>query len=1080
MNCQTPDNPMTRRDMLRNSMLGFGSVALSAMLADRSKADRSASNAPLSVQPPHFKPTAKRAIFIYNSGTTIGILTDEEGKFELELPDSVSILLITYPEYKSQQFHLGDATDIVVRLLRMEAKMDDVVITALGIPREERALGYGYTKVDPKSATENRDANFMNTLSGKVAGLQVTKTNGGPGSSSRVLLRGISSLGGQNQPLFVVDGVPVDNTTRGSGGTWGGVDFGSPISNINPDDIASITVLKGPNAAALYGSRAGNGVVIITTKSGSARKGIGVSFNSNLTIDQPYILRKFQNVYGAGNNGKFESDADSIPFFNTALEADSWGPRMEGQVYRDWDDSLRTYSPQPNNWRDFFQTGITSTNSLSFDGGTEDRGFRLSYTDLRNKGTAPNSTYSRNNLVFRATAKMVDRIHLDVKANYIHQEAVNRINQSDGRGAGRNFNFMPRNISLSSLENYATAGGNEKIWYSPWAWQSNPYWRSFEDRNSDSRDRLIGLARASIDLTDWMSFSLRSGMDFYRDFRTARTATGSFANPAGDYSESFIFFKEQNTDFLLQANRKLGDKWQLGGNVGGNLMRASYADEFSKAERLAIPHFYHVNFGEEPALFFANKSREEIYSLYGAANVAYNNFLYLDVTARNDWSSTLPITNNSYFYPSANLSFVWSEAFDLGIDAINFGKIRASAAAVGNDTDPHQLDIFYQGNGSYLGNPRNTIDPQRPPSDLRPSRSNSYELGLDLRMFSNRFLVDLTVYRAQTIDHILAADIAASSGFSTALINAGETRSTGFELMLKAEWLRKSKFSWMTSVALSRNRSQVISLTEDLENLQLASQWGVTVEARPGNLYGDIVGIAIAKDENGNRLVNDQGMYIKDGFEVLGNVQPDLLMGVTNAVQIGNLNISFLVDFKIGGDIYAASNMYAMGYSGNFVETLEGREEWYASEAAREEQGVASSDWTATGGFLAEGVYAPETVIDGQDVGGQTNTTYVNPELYWAQFSNWGDELHEPHVYDASFVKLREIAVSYPLPTAWAEKLHAQGIGVSLVGRNLWIIHKNLPNLDPESFYSNGNGQGIEYGSYPGPRSIGINLNVKW
>lgn len=1017
---------------------------------------------------------------IMGKGTTVGTISDGEGRYKLDLPDAVDTLSCSFTGYAIQEIPIGSQTVINFSLTEEDVEVEDVVITALGIEREERALGYGYTKVNPKSATENRDVNFMNTLSGKVAGLQVTQTNGGPGSSSRVLLRGISSLGGQNQPLFIVDGVPVDNSTRGSGSTWGGVDYGSPISDINADDIATITVLKGPNAAALYGSRAATGVVVITTKSGSKRKGIGVSLNSNITLDRAYILRKFQNVYGAGNNGQFEFDPDGTPFFNTALEADSWGPKMEGQTYRDWDGEIRTFSPQPDNWKDFFQTGITSTHSLSLDGGNDKSGFRLSYTDLRNRGTSPNNFYSRNNVVFRGTTTLADRIKLNVKTSYVHQEALNRINQSDGRGAGRNFNFMPRNISLSSLQNYEDEAGQEKVWFSPWSWQSNPYWRAFKDQNEDSRDRIIGVASATYQMTEGVSLMLRSGLDYYRDSRSNRTATGSFANPAGDYSETFLFFKEQNTDFLLMAQHRFSDNWNISGNLGGNMMRQEYEDQFAKANRLSIPNFYHVNFGEEPAEYTNSQSRKAIYSLYGSTNIAYKSFLYLDLTARNDWSSALPINNNSYFYPSANLSFVWSEAFGLESEFLNFGKLRASAAAVGNDTGPHQLNIFYAANGSYQSNPRNTINSQRPPADLKPERTRSFEAGLDMRMFGNRLTVDLTVYRARTINHILAADVSSASGFSSALINAGETRSSGIELMLRSDWVEKKNFGWSTSLTFSRNRSRVISLAEDLENLQLGSQWGITVEARPGNLYGDIVGIGIAKDDNGNPIVNEQGMYIKDGFQVLGNVQPDFLSGISNTFRLGQFRISSLVDIKVGGDMFAGSNMYGMGYSGNFVETLEGREAWYASEDEREAQGVSQADWSPTGGFLAEGVYADETTIDGVDVSGQPNATFVNPELYWSQFSNWGDELHEPHVYDAGFVKLREVALGYVLPSSVSEHIKAQKIELSLVGRNLLILHKNVPNIDPESFYNNGNGQGIEYGSYPGARSFGFNLKVNW
>jgi len=1013
-------------------------------------------------------------------GHNVGAVSTEDGSYQLNLPENADSVTCSFVGYLPVTKAIKGRSILNFSLQPEDVKVGDVIITALGIARDERELGYGYTKVDPKSATENRDANFMNTLAGKVAGLQVTKTNGGPGASSRVLLRGVNSLKGENQPLFVVDGIPVNNNTRGSGGTWGGLDYGSPISDINPDDIADITVLKGPNASALYGARAGNGAIVITTKTGSSRKGIGVSVGSNLTMDVPYFQRQFQNTYGAGNNGKFEFNNDGIPFFNTSLEADSWGPKMEGQTYQDWDGEIRTYSPQPDNWRNFFRTGYTTTNSFSLQGGNRESHFRLSFVDLRNRGTSPNTTFSKQNITFRGGTSLSTRVKIDVKANYVHHDALNRINQSDGRGAGRNFHFMPRNVSLESLQDYKDAGGQEKIWFTPWSWQSNPYWRALEDRNQDSRDRMIGLASVKIDLTEWMTLTLRSGLDFYRDTRSGRTATGAFANPAGNYSEGSLFFMESNSDFLLQASKRFNDKFSLSGNLGGNMMNQTYADEFATADRLAIPNFYNVNFGEEQPRFSSFQSRKVLNSVYGSAQLAYQTWAYLDLTARNDWSSALPRSNNSYFYPSANLSFVWSDAFNLESDVLSFGKLRLSAAGVGNDTDPHQLDISYISNGDYLGFPRNTTATQRPPSDLKPERITSLEAGMDIRMFRSRLNLDLNVYSTTTRNHILAADVAASSGFSQALINAGETNSSGIEIMLNGEWWRSQNFSWTTGVNFSKNVSKVVSLAQDLENIQLASQWGVTVEARPGNPYGDIVGIAIAKDENGNRILGANGLYEKDGYQVLGNIQPDWMGGIRNQLRYKNIQLSFLVEIKKGGDMYSGTNMYGNGYSGTFVESLEGREAWYASEAEREAQGISSQDWTPTGGYLAQGVYAPGTMIDGADVSGQPNTTFVNPELYWSQFSDWGDELHEPHVYDAGFVKLREVALGFGLPTAWAQRIKAQRVSLSLVGRNLWLIHKNVPNIDPETFYSNGNGQGIEYGSYPVTRTFGLDLKLDW
>ena len=468
--------------------------------------------------------------------------------------------------------------------------------------------------------------------------------------------------------------------------------------------------------------------------------------------------------------------------------------------------------------------------------------------------------------------------------------------------------------------------------------------------------------------------------------------------------------------------------------------------------------------------------------MYGSFQIGYKGYLFLDATARNDWSSTLPKVNNSYFYPSISASYVFSEQFELENKWFTFGKVRASWAGVGSDDDPYLTTLtFTSVDPDYNGLPRNTTQSIRPNPELKPELTNSLELGGDFRFFKNRLGLDITYYNSLTRNQIVDADVSPASGFSKAVINAGSVRNSGLEVLLTARPIETKDFQWNTTVTWTRNQSTVESLDLGLENFRLGFHWNASIEARPGMPYGTIVVETIARDEAGNRLVGADGLYVRGGRDVVGNFNPDWLMGVRNDLKWKGLSLSFLLDFRQGGEIYSATNMYGAGYSGVFVETPgRARKIGIAQKRLEIAAGATPEDWAATGGFLAEGVYAPGTMIDGVDVGGQPNTTFMDPEVYWDQFSRWGEELHEPHVYDASFIKLREIQLTYQLPQAAAQKIKMNGITVGVVGRNVWLIHKNTPNIDPEAAYNNGNGQGVEYGTFPWSRSLGLNLNFRF
>ncbi|MGB1031645.1 MAG: SusC/RagA family TonB-linked outer membrane protein, partial [Flavobacteriales bacterium] len=846
-------------------------------------------------------------------GSNKGTTTDIDGKFSLEVASMSDTLSFSSIGYKT--LYLLPSQAETVHLEEDLVLLDDIVVTAIGISREKKSLGYAMATLDPQEIQQNRDPNFVTTLSGKVSGVQVSKTSGGPGSSSRVVIRGNSSLSGNNQALFVVDGIPIDNTTNGTGGMWGGIDYGSPISDLNPDDIESITVLKGPNAAALYGSRASNGVVVITTKSGMKRNGIGVSFNSSTSIETAYIVKEFQNEYGAGSNGLFEYNEDGLPFFNTSLLAKSWGPRMQDQRYVDWDGVTRTYSAQPDNYKDFFDVGRTFTNNLALEGGNETSTFRLSFTDLNNKGINPNTSFKRTSISLRGTSQLSEGFSADAKVNFVSNRAENRVNQSDGRGAGRNFNFMPRNVSIASLEDYKDAAGQEKVWYTPWAWQSNPYWVAYENLNEDQRNRMVGLVRLNYQITPKLSIMGRTGLDYYGERRNSRIGAGSFQNIYGDYTDMWINFSERNSDFLLVYNTDINENFKFGANFGGNRMYRMYEQTSSSVERLSVPNFYHPEFDDTPATEIGyNLSEKRINSLLFSAQLAYKEFLFVDVTGRNDWSSTLPDDHNSYFYPSVSTSWVFSRQLDIEGKRFSFGKIRTSWAQVGNDADPYQLSLTFGSNGSFNGRPIVGVNPTLPLSNLVPEITNSFEIGTDLSFFLNRLTIDATYYKAITKNQILGADVSSATGFSNAIINAGEIQNQGLEFLIQGQPIFKNSFKWNSTINLSFNRSEVLNLTDGLDNFLLGEQWGVSIEARPGQPYGDIVGIPIARDDNGNPQLNANGTFVKGEREVLGNVNPDWLMGVCNQFEYKRWKLGFLVDIKKGGDIYSASNMYAHGY----------------------------------------------------------------------------------------------------------------------------------------------------------------------
>ncbi|MCX6290368.1 MAG: SusC/RagA family TonB-linked outer membrane protein [Bacteroidetes bacterium] len=989
-------------------------------------------------------------------GTTNGTVTDLNGRFEIKIFSAADSLVFSSVGMESQTISTGIKNTFDISLKVKSHKLEEVVVTALGIKREKKALGYSVQEVSGTELQTAKDPSFVNQLAGKVAGLNISTTTGGPGSSSRIVLRGATSLTGGNQALIVIDGIPMENNTNNNTSQWGGRDYGNGISDINPDDIERISVLKGPTAAALYGSLATNGVILITTKKGKSGKGIAVSFNSSTSVESAYIHEKFQNTYGAGRNGKFAGQwvmgIDSIPTYNTAIDAvGSWGPKMEGQKIRDWDGQIRNFNPQPDNYKDFFQTGLTTNNSVSLEGGSKKITWRGSAGYMTVKDIVPNTTLKRTNLSARGIAELTSRLTLDVSISYVNQLANNRLGLADSRSVARNYVMMPRSISLESLQGHIMdASGKETTWYSAWNWMTNPFWDIQYELNDDSRDRVIAMGSATYKLTEHLNALLRTTTDFNTQVESSREASYGLLNYSGSYSNTKLNHKQYQSDFLITYSDKINADLSWNGNIGGSTFE-THDDSNHKNTRsgLIVPYEYtienSVNYPDTSTRLYESR----INGLYAFGQIAYKSFLFLDVTARNDWSSKLPKENRSYFYPSVSSGFVFTDAFHIKENILSFGKLRASWAMVGRDPDqPYLESISYPYVSSFNGAPMYQVVPLIPLTNLKPELTSHLEVGTELMFFTGRIRLDFAYYTSDTRNETVTADISPASGFPQAVINSGEIKNKGIEIILKTTPVAAKNFKWDVNINYAHNENTVVSLTEGLESRQLLSDWNLTIEARPGHPYGDIVGYAILRDGNGNKLVDTSGFYLRDpNPRVLGNINPKFLGGILNQFTYKNISLSFLVDARVGGQMFSGTNMYGDGYSGNLVETLPGRE----------------------GGILAEGV-TPD---------GKPNKKYISAQDYWSQFATWTKEIHEPFVYDAGYVKLREVTFGYEFSEQLCRKIKLKGLSVALTGRNLWLIYSGAPNIDPESEYTNGNGQGYEKYSYPTRRSIGINVKIK-
>ena len=1004
---------------------------------------------------------------IVEEGTLNGTATDVDGTYTLTVSGPNATLVFSFIGYVSQRVPIDGQAQISVELAEDTRLLEEVVVTAGGIERKERALGYSVSEVSGEDLRESREINIANSLAGKIAGVQVTKPATGPAGSSRVIIRGVSSLGEDSQPLYVVDGIPIDNTTLGTAGMWGGSDGGDGISAMNPDDIENISVLKGPSAAALYGTRAKNGVILITTKKASPGMGLGVEFSSNSTFEEVLVNTDWQDTYGQGTRGEKPSSADDA--LNTADFA--WGAPLDGSQVVSWDGTMQPYTNAPNAVQTFYNLGTTSVNSLALTTATQSSSLRMGISHLNNRGISPNSGVTRTNLSIRGTSNFGSRLSADVKLNFVREVVSNRPRLSDSPGnANYSVYQLAPNVDVTTMEcppeneaceNPGTDVDGSELHRGLFGniYQQNPYWAAHQFTNADEDRRVLGFAMLNYRFADWISLSGRIGGDTYTTRRTGITPWGTAYSRLGGQSETEYRITEVNADFLLNMDRQITPDIGVQATLGGNMLfRENETLTLSGGGGFNVPGLEVVT-NQNTRSHGYGISEKQINSLFGSAEISYKDYLFLTLTARNDWSSTLPIDNNSYFYPSISGSFVFSDAFEVP-SWLSFGKLRASWAEVGGDTNPYSLALTYALYGSHLGQPRGGVAQGRIPlAALKPSASIGIEAGFDVRFLDNRLGVDFTYYTQSAINQILSTTISSASGFGSQTINAGEIKNSGVEVLVSTTPYRSGDWRWDFDVNISRNKNEVVELVEGQTSLTLAESRhrGNFVTAEVGNAYGSIKGRKYLRqnvpaggsdcDATGPIVHDADGLPMRTGdLCVVGNGTPDFIGGIGNSLRWRNISVNMLFDMRFGGDIFSVTNSASYD-NGLHKNTLQGREQGYI-------------------------------VGDGVDQSGNTNTVQADPQDYWGRIG--GGYIAEEFVYDASFVKLRELQISYRLPASILNRTPIKVATISLVGRNLWLIYSKVDNIDPESIFNNTqSGIGLEHSGVPQVRSIGINLNVR-
>jgi len=987
-------------------------------------------------------------------GTSNGTITDVDGNFQLNNVTPNDALVFSFIGMETQEVLVENKYDIRVTLVEDIRSLQEVVVTALGIKRQKQSIGYSTTEVLGDQLTNARDANLGNALSGKVSGVSVAGNATGIGGSSRVIIRGNASLTGNNQPLYVIDGVPFDNTNQGSAGQWGGIDMGDGLSNINPDDIANIQVLKGAAAAALYGYRGGNGAILITTKSGKAHeRGIGIEFNNNLTFNSIYDYRNFQKVYGQGTQGVRPGDQTSA--YQTYNQ--SWGEKLDGGNFVNRLGETAAYN-YVDNWQNFYRTGIDENASIALSGKNEKVSYRFGVSNAFSKGNLPNAKLEQKGINMNTIYDITDKLQLTVNLNYVFEEVKGRSRLSDGNNnTNATLIYLANGYDVRWLKgNNGAASDGSELQPGNNVYFNNPYWLQYRQSNKSNKNRTTGGITLRYDMAEWLYIQGQVSRDGYiLNFKMVQP-DGAAADPNGYIEEYEKNYAEVNMNYLVGFNKNIGDfsfNATFGGNQQHNEMNQYGTNGGIRPFVISgFPSTSNVN--SSTRTFAKDYSEYQVNSLYGTADFGYKDWLFLNLTGRNDWFSTLDPNNNSYFYPSLNMSWMLSNSFNLP-SWVTTAKLRASVASASNGTEPYQTMLSYALNdfnvqGQSMGYISNSSVPN---AYLKPVEISEKEIGTNVAFFNNRLGLDLAMYEKKTSNDIVKVSTSESSGFSSAYKNIGKIRNRGLETMLFGVPVATDNFVWNTSFNISYNKSEVLYLGQGVNSLIIdgatARAGNASIQNIVGQPYGLIVGYKYKTDANNNRVYTQDGLPVRsDDVEILGSGVYKWTGGFRNELSYKNIDLTLLFDFKFGAKVFSGTNYYLYD-TGLHKNTLEGRES----------------------GISVSGV---------DEDGNAFSKSGIDAQTYWKWVAS--NSITEEFIYDAGFVKLREFSLGYRFSrTFLSQRLpFIQDMKLSLVGRNLWTIVKHTPNIDPESAYNNSNGQGLELNGYPPTRNIGFNLNVKF
>ena len=990
-------------------------------------------------------------------GTSNGVSTDFDGNYSISASQG-DTLVFSFVGYSSQSVVVGSSSTVNVSL-EPDNALEEVVVTALGVQRNTKALGYSVTNVEGDEISANPSTNAINALQGKVAGVNITGSAMGAKGSSRVVIRGSSSLTGNNQPLYVVDGITINNNNLGAAGMWGGTDFGDGISSINPDDVASVTVLKGGAAAALYGSRASNGVILITTKNGLGSEGLGIEINSTTQFDMLNTsLWDTQTTYGAGSLGAAPSNSTSA--MDNMWSA--WGAKMSGQLVPQFDGVSRPYVYSDNKDK-FYRTGTTLSNTISFSTGNENGNTRFSITNLDNDDISPNSTLDRNQLSVNTSQRLGDNLKVDANLKYILEDQSGNPRLSDGPG---NANWIVNNYAPSMDVNWAKGpngdGRNDDLTEyraTPSIYIQNPWFAQNYYVNDAEKERFIGSINARLDLTDFLYIRGRVGTDRYDLFRTNSEPYGTGYIPKGQITHYALQFKQFDADFFLGTdNLSLTDQVSLTAfvGVGSNIVESQSMSQ--RGNEFIVPGLVSINNTKSKSTGYGY-SEKQINSAYGSAEFGYNDWAYLTVTARNDWFSTLSLAGknapNNDLYTSATLSLVLSDALDLG--DISFLKLRAGYSQVAGGADsPYRLNLTYGivGQG-HLGASLGQINGgQIPNTEITPFEKNETEFGFDIRALDNRLSLDATYYDNETVGDIVGVSASATSGYGSALANLGEINNSGVELLLKYKPVVTDDFAMEVSLNYTNNESKVVATNDTGGNISLDEprDRNLRVTHIVGEKYGALFGTSFQRDSQG-RIVHETSRgypvpVIVNNRKILGFGVPPQQIGIGASFRYKDFNAGFLIEGKSGGQIYSGTNNRLIGY---------GLHKMTVPAGGRE------------AGMVPDGVLEDGSVIT-------TSLDYAQQQAYWGRYN----DAAEAGIRDSDYMRLRQLNIGYTIPSSVLEGTFIQSASVSLIGKNLFFLSNDVENVDPESAYNSNNSQGLEFSGMPVPRTIGFNVNLKF